>query len=86
MKIRLIHDLSRSGVNHRIQLRERVILPKLSDALVDIIHVIQKNPGQQVDLIALDFKDAFKQLRVDPKESRFLSGRFSAGWFVYTRI
>jgi hypothetical protein len=32
-KVRLIHDLSRSGVNHLISLPERVVLPRLSEVI-----------------------------------------------------
>ena len=39
-----------------------------------------------VEFVVLDFKDAFKQLRVHANERRYLAGRHSRGWFLYLRI
>ena len=61
-KVRLIHDLSRSGVNHRIKVPERVILPRLSDVIEGAIVVLKARDDRNlVEFLVLDFKDAFKQ-------------------------
>ena len=83
-KVRLIHDLSRSGVNHKIKLPESVVLPRLSDVTDGVVDMVRSGvPDQEVEFLVLDFKDAFKQLRVHPDERRYLSGVCSLGWFVY---
>ena len=41
-KLRLIHDLKRSGVNQRVVITERVILPRLSDLVEDLLTLIKK--------------------------------------------
>ena len=86
-KVRLTHDLSRSGVNHRIRLPERVVLPRLSDVIKSTAALLAtRSPGIDVELLVLDFRDAFKHLHVDPDEQRFPPGFFSGGWFAYFRF
>ena len=86
-KVRLVHDLSRSGVNHLIRLPERIVLPRLSD-IIDAARdlLAQRSATQGVGLMVLDFKDAFKQLHVHPDEQRFLTGAYSDGCFAYSRV
>ena len=42
--------------------------------------------NDQVDLMVLDFKSAFKQLRVHPDERRFLGGKVGELFFVYSVV
>ena len=42
--------------------------------------------GEDVDLFAGDFADAFKQLKSHPEERRFLAGSALGGFFVYLTI
>jgi len=73
IKVRLIHDLSRSGVKHRIRLPERVVLPRLSDVIAATTALLAtRSTKVALDLLVLDFRDAFKQLHVHPDEQRFL--------------
>ena len=86
-RVRLIHDLSRSGVNHNIRLPERLVLPRLSDAMHSVQELLsQAAPEEQVELLVLDFKDAFKHLHVHPDERPYLSGTGLHGWFVYLTV
>ena len=74
-RVRLIHDLGRSGVNHRIRLPERLVLPRLSDAMSSIQTLLSdKSSDKEVELLVLNFKDAFKHLHAHPDERPFLSG------------
>lgn len=86
-KVRLIHDLSRSGINQKVRLPERVVLPRLRD-IIEFAGALlaQRTSAASVRCLVLDFKDAFKQLSVAPDEQRFLSGSWSKGWFVYQRL
>ena len=40
-KLRLIHDLRRSGVNAKVVIQERVVLPRLEDAIKNALELIQ---------------------------------------------
>jgi len=83
-KVRLVHDLRRSGVNQTIKCSERLVLPRLRDAVEDAMVLFESlEPGEQVGLMSLDFKDAFKQLPVRHSEKRYLSGHAVGGYFVY---
>ena len=83
-KVRLVHDLRRSGVNENIKCSERLVLPRLKDAVDDALDLFEGlAPGEQVALMSLDFKDAFKQLPVRHSEKRFLAGQALGGFFVY---
>eukprot|EP00974_Lingulodinium_polyedra_P064406 6221848-Lingulodinium_polyedra.AAC.1 len=54
---------------------ERVVLPRISDVVGDMSDLLGLcMPGDLVHFLVLDFRDAFKQLRVAEDESRFLSG------------
>eukprot|EP00972_Heterocapsa_arctica_P092095 13583390-Heterocapsa_arctica.AAC.1 len=74
LKARLIHDLRRSGVNAKITMKERIVLPRLEDVRQGLLALLQALvPGEEITLLTLDFRDAFKQLKVDPRERRFLA-------------
>ena len=72
VKLRLIHDLRRSGVNSRVKLTGRFVLPRLRDARDGILELIQRY-CREWELIGLDFSDAFKQLFVAPRERKYLT-------------
>lgn len=83
-KVRLVHDLRRSGINNTIQFGERLVLPRLRDVVEDAMILFEAlEPGEKVMLLSLDFRDAFKQLPVRDNEKRFLSGMAAGGYFVY---
>ena len=91
LKVRLIHDLRRSGVNATASIPERVVLPRFIDAVESIVKVAAADKARQgVDLAVLDFADAFKQLPVHLSEQRFLSGKMSRGgaegWSHYRTV
>ena len=83
-KLRLIHDLRRSGVNQQVVMTERVILPRISDLIEDVLAVEEAlEPGENWECMIADFKDAFKHLHVAEAERRFLGGRALGGTFCY---
>jgi hypothetical protein len=87
LKVRLIHDLRRSGVNARIKVRERLVLPRIADLVEAILDALERGgPGTEMELFAGDFRDAFKQLRVGPRERKYLTGRGLGGWFSYLTV
>ena len=87
VKIRLIHDLRRSLVNSQVIVEERLVLPRLSDLIRDVLDLLDLlEKGESVELFGGDFKDAFKQLFVHADERRFLSGEALGGFFIYATI
>ena len=87
VKGRLVHDLRRSQVNEHITLKERLVLPRLKDALEDTLQLLEtKTPNERVLYMSLDFSDAFKHLAVRENEYRYLSGRALGGFFVYKTV
>ena len=83
-KLRLIHDLRRSGVNKMVVMNERVVLPRVSDFVEDALKVQAKasGPGETLEALVLDFSDAFKHLRIDKSERKYLAGRAFDGCFI----
>ena len=66
MKYRLVVDCRRSGINGLSHVRERVILPKITDVVSSIHNLMNRGtPGgeeQELELFSADFKDAFHML------------------------
>ena len=86
-KMRLIHDLRRNGTNARVTFQERLVLPRLKDLVAGIMDLFQANyQGEGMDLLTLDFRDAFKQLHVVPTERPFLAGTAMDGFFSYRTV
>ncbi|CAK0911850.1 unnamed protein product [Prorocentrum cordatum] len=87
VKVRLIHDLSRSGVNRNIRLYERIVLPKLSDVVKAARRLLgTQQPGDEVEFMVLDFESAFKMLKVGEVERRFVAGQGAGGYFAYKTV
>ena len=82
-KVRLVHDLRRSGVNAKVKLCERLVLPRIGDVLEDLLDLLAPHPGADIELTVADFKDAFKQLKVGPAERKYLCGKGRRGSFCY---
>ena len=63
------------------------VLPRLKDLVAGIMDLFQaKVQGEGMDLLTLDFRDAFKQLHVVPTERPFLSGAPMDGFFSYHTV
>ena len=63
-----------SGNNSAAGTWERTVLPRGVDHATDMAELGAS--GADLDVLILDFSDAFKNLIVDPCERRFLSGLF----------
>ena len=86
-KLRFIHDLKRSGINALIRYTERLVLPRLVDAERSILNLFDGMPdNEELELLVLDYTDAFKHLMVRNSEKRYLSGEFQGRWFAYERV
>ena len=83
LKLRLIHDLRRSGVNQQAVIQERVVLPRIMDFIEDVLFLgEQLKADEDWEVLILDFLDAFKHLVIDEAERGQLGGRALVGCFV----
>ena len=84
---RLVWDFRRSGVNDRCVVPERATLPRLSDAVCDVRELLLAAlPGEEVELVVLDFKDAFKAVPLHPAERRFTAVYARGRWYIASRL
>ena len=81
-KVRLIHDMRRNGTNSKVTFHERLVLPRLKDVIQGVMELLKgKANDEGIDLLTLDFRDAFKQLHVVKSERPYLAGVAMGGFF-----
>ena len=86
-KVHLIHDMRRNGTNSKVQLEERLVLPRLKDIVEGVMKLMAgKANDEGIDFLTLDFRDAFKQLHVVESERPFLAEAAMHGFFVYNTV
>ena len=69
LKVRLVIDYRRSGVNAHVRTPERVVLPRIKDALDDAVYLMSQDGGSgRISMMVLDFKDAFHTIPVAPRD------------------
>ena len=65
LKVRLVIDYRRSGVNEHVRTPERVVLPRIKDAIADAVFLMASHGGnKELGFFVLDFKDAFHTIPV----------------------
>ena len=74
LKHRLIWDLLRSEVNSTVLLEERIVLPRLQDAVDDARELLQHG-APEIEWLVLDVADAFHNVPVRTSERRFACGK-----------
>ena len=80
-KVRLIHDMRRNGTNAKVQLEERLVLPRHKDIVEGVMKLMAiKTYEEGIDFLTLDFRDAFEQLHVVDTERPFLSRWPKTDW------
>ena len=80
-KYRLIWDFLRSEVNEAIRLNERIVLPRLQDAVVDALCLLREHG--LVEWAVLDIQDAFHNILVRRAERRYTCGQFGGKVIVF---
>ena len=75
--------MRRSGVNKRVRVSERIVLPRIADACTDALDLLRETGDTQLDMLGLDYRDAFKQVPIDPSEWKHLTGQALHGYFYY---
>ena len=53
------------------------------EGILDLIH---QHGGGEWELFGSDFSDAFKQIRVAPREQKYLTGKALQGYFKYLTV
>ena len=68
-KLRLIIDMRRSHVNEHVKIQERIVLPRVIDMLQDTLALQGRTvTDDELDMIVLDWADAFHSMGVHPEE------------------
>ena len=84
-KVRLVVDMRRSGINGLMMLRERVILPRVSD-VAESVHALFLKNGRSDDMefFISDFKDAFYTLprRLSERKYAVVKGHQSTFYLI----
>ena len=90
VKLRLIHDRKQSGANSYVTLTERIVLPRLIDAIGDLIELLEAELAEldaggearaaasdlpDVEQMVIDFTDAFKIVPLHPLERGLAAGK-----------
>ena len=76
VKYRLIWDLRESSVNTVVNMGERIILPRISDFVDDLLRLLAfLETGETISLVAVDFQDAFHNVPAG-SDKRFTCSAF----------
>ena len=86
VKVRIIIDFLRSHVNKAVKMQERAVLPRLKDVALDLIDLIEKGgldeAERPLELLAVDFKDAFHMLPAHLDELPFQIAKGVNGEYI----
>ena len=83
-KHRLIWDLLRSKVNEAIRSSERVVLPRLQDAICDAVTLGSLcGEGDELEWMVLDVADAFHNVWLRPEEVKFCCTKVGNKFYVF---
>jgi hypothetical protein len=85
-KKRVILDLKQSSVSACTQQTHRVVLPRATDLVQDLLELLHRAlPHEQVEITVLDYVDAFWNIPLRFSERRHFVGMARGEYFVYTR-
>ena len=84
-KRRLILDCLRSGVNALAKQPNRIVLPRLCDAVNSILEAMRAAKSETA-LFVIDIADAFWQLPLAMQERRFFCFKYKAKYVVFERL
>ena len=80
-KYRVIWDMKESKVNRAVKVKERVVLPRLCEAVGDAVHLTRL--GSQVDWMVIDIKHAFHNIPTNQAEWRYCCAVVNEGYYVF---
>ena len=84
IKVRLVVDMRRSGVNGLAEAPERVVLPRVIDVVNGGLELMAS--GDPVEFFSGDFADAFLSLRVLEQERCYLVVSDGDQYFAYSSV
>ena len=84
MKKRVILDCKQSGLSRRTRRKYKVILPKVTDCVRDVLILsTHKERDQAILVFVLDFIDAFWNIPLDPEEIPWFCGKVRNIFLAY---
>lgn len=86
VKTRLVVDCRRSGINGLMCIRQRVVLPRVSDVANDWATMMQEENNAVVHLAVIDFRDAFYQCRLAPMERKHVVVKASGSVYYILEV
>lgn len=89
VKLRLIVDMLRSGLNKFVKLNERILLPRIRDVIKDVMSLLgQENSEEdEVELAVVDFVDAYQTIGVHPDERKHqVIAGFDGSYYVMCSV
>ena len=88
VKRRVILDVKQSRVKECTAKVHRVPLPRITDVVYDILHMLAELPldeSEALELLVLDFVDAFWNIPLAPAERKYFVGRLRGRYYVFLR-
>ena len=87
MKHRVIWDMLRSRVNEQERVGERIVLPKVSDAVKDAVDLVRAaGPGETLEWFVIDVADAFHNVPIHESEWRFCCARVGDKFYMFVSL
>ena len=85
-KARIILDCKRSGVSKRAQRTHKSVLPRATDAILSVLHLMaRKQSGQDIQLFIADIVDAFWLIPLHVSERRYFCAHLRGHYYLFTR-
>ena len=86
VKTRLVVDCRRSGINGLMCIRQRVVLPRVSDVANEWAAMVQEDNDAVVHFAVIDFRDAFYQCRLAPVERKHVVVKASGSVYYILEV
>lgn len=84
-KVRLVVDMRRSAVNGLMDVRERVVLPRISDVAKGA-KALAGYSDHELEFLCCDFQDAFLTMLAHPDERPFIVVKDALGRYVAIKV
>ena len=84
-KVRLVVDMRRSSVNGLMTVKERVVLPRVSD-VAKSVQALAYSDSHLLELLCIDFKDAFYTMPAHPDERGYLVVKDTQGRYICIKV
>lgn len=82
LKTRLIVDMRRSGVNGLMKVKQRVVLPRVTDVVHGRHQLRSMYPQSEEALMLINFKDAFYTCQLAEEERKYAVVKGARGYYA----